>query len=162
MRNGTPDNELSEQEWDYHVGNDYYADERGFAGFRDWINYLFLADDADDNRGISDSEEDADCHESLGEDDEENGLMHNPEEGFEDSDSQKDDGPVEGSESLGAGDEGDQNVERLKSEVANLESRLRTKCGKIEYCARLRKKGRSEYGDLKSKALELESELADD
>ena len=57
-------------------------------------------------------------------------------------------------------DEGDDEVNKLKSEVANLESRLRVKCDKIDNYARLRKKDSSEYEDLKSKALELESKLA--
>ena len=41
-------------------------------------------------------------------------------------------------------DEGDDEVGKLKSEVPNLESRLRAKCDKIEFYARPRKKGRSE------------------
>jgi len=59
-------------------------------------------------------------------------------------------------------DVGGDEVGKLKSEVANLESRLRAKCDKTEYYARLRKKDRSEYEDPKSKALELESKLADE
>ena len=79
-----------------------------------------------------------------------------------DSEGEDEDDDKEENESPGADDEGDDEDDKLKSEVANLESRLRAKCDKIEYYARLRKKGRSEYEDLKSKTLELESKLADE
>ena len=40
MTNGTLGKELFEEEWNYYVGNDYYADEKTFAGLRDWIDEL--------------------------------------------------------------------------------------------------------------------------
>ena len=56
VRNSTLDESKAGELWDYHVGNDYYADKRTFASFRHWINDLFLADDKES----SDSEEDTD------------------------------------------------------------------------------------------------------
>ena len=50
------------------------------------------------------------------------------EEEYEDGDYQKDGGFVEESESLKEDDEGDDEAGKLKSEVADLESKLRAKC----------------------------------
>ena len=64
------------------------------------------------------------------------------------------DGGSEEGRSLEKGNEGGGEVDvendRLKSEVASLESRLRAKYDLIEYYARLRKKGSSKYEDLKT------------
>ena len=83
INGGILDKKRAEEGWDFCVGSDY-ANEKTFADFRIAINDLFVED-------------------------EENGLMRNPEEGFvdrgdetcEDDDPQKDDGSVEESEMLG-------------------------------------------------------------
>ena len=127
INGGVLDKKLAEKEWLCFVGGwggvppeAFCAEKKDFTSFRDAINDLFV-------------------------DDEENGLMRNPEEEFldrgdetcedddyeeeyEDGDYQKDGGFVEESESLKEDDEGDDEAGKLKSEVADLESKLRAKC----------------------------------
>ena len=45
VRNSTLDESKAGELWDYHVGNDYYADEKAVAIYRDTINGPFLDDE---------------------------------------------------------------------------------------------------------------------
>ena len=70
-----------------------------------------------------------------------------------DSEGEDEDDDKEENESPGVDYECDDEDDKLKSEFANLESRLRAKCDKTEYYARPRKKGRSEYGETSPEEL---------
>ena len=88
-----------------------------------------------------------------------------------DVDSQKGDGSVEENRSLeednGGRDEGDDEVDKLKFEVADLKAALRNKCAKTEYDAALKQKSQdersamcSDCAHLELKILDLQSKLA--